>query len=210
MNISIKDGWMNKQSHWFVPVKNHPDLVLWMHMVRCGVFVVKKCKMKISQIVAVAKNGVIGNDNKLIWHMPSDMKHFMQTTKGHCIITGRKNYESIPEKFRPLKDRTNFVITRQANYQAPGAIVVGSIEEAIEAAKKTGESECFIIGGGEIFKQTLHLTDKIYYTEIHQDFNGNVFYPKLDSTWKEETSVHHKSDEKNPYDYSFLTFVKVI
>ena len=167
--------------------------------------------MKISQIVAVANNGVIGNDNKLIWHMPSDMKYFMQTTKGHCIITGRKNYESIPEKFRPLKDRTNFVITRQANYQAPGAVVVGSIEEAIEAARKTGESECFIIGGGEIFKQTLHLTDKIYYTKIHQDFEGDTFYPDLDpSIWSKYTEINHKADEKNPYDYSFLTFVKVI
>ena len=87
--------------------------------------------MLISIIVAVAQNQVIGKDNQLVWHLPDDMKYFIDKTKGHCIITGRKNYESIPEKFRPLPNRTNIVITRQKNYEAPGATVVGSVEEAL-------------------------------------------------------------------------------
>ena len=92
--------------------------------------------LKISIIVAVAENNVIGKNNALVWHLPDDMKYFKEKTKGHCIITGRKNYESIPEKFRPLPGRTNIVVTRQKNYSAPGAIVVGTIEKAIETAKQ--------------------------------------------------------------------------
>ncbi len=165
--------------------------------------------MIISQIVAVAQNGVIGKNNNLVWHMPSDMKFFMETTKGHCIITGRKNYESIPERFRPLKDRTNIVVTRQADYIAPGAILVPTIDVAIEKARESGESECFIIGGGEVFKQTLNLCDRIYYTQIHHSFDGDVFYPALDlNTWVEVAARHCKADEKNPHDYSFLTYEK--
>src|ERR1035437_7885391 len=107
----------------------------------------------ISIIVAVAENNVIGKDNSLIWHLPADMKYFKEKTSGHCVITGRKNYESIPAKFRPLPNRTNIVITRQANFKALGATVVSSIEEAIEKAKQRGDTEIFIIGGAEIYKQ---------------------------------------------------------
>ena len=165
--------------------------------------------MIVSQIVAVAQNGVIGKNNDLVWHMPSDMKFFMEKTKGHCVITGRKNYESIPERYRPLKDRTNIVVTRRADYSAPGAIVVRTFEEAIEKAYALGEQECFIIGGGEIFKQTLERCDKIYYTQIHQRFEGDVFYPVLDfEKWVETDAKHCKADEKNPHDYSFLTYEK--
>ena len=163
----------------------------------------------ISIIVAASDNNVIGKDNKLIWHLPADMKFFKETTTGHCIITGRKNYESIPEKFRPLPNRTNIVITRQENYNAPGAIVVKSIEEAIEKAKQTGDDEIFIIGGAEIFKQSLHLTDKIYFTKIYHFFEGDVFFPELNtSEWKETGRIKGITDEKNKYPHDFIIFEK--
>ncbi len=163
----------------------------------------------ISIIVAVANNNVIGKDNTLIWHLPADMKFFKEKTSGHCIITGRKNYESIPEKFRPLPNRTNIVITRQKNYEAPGAIVVGSIEEAIEKAKQTTDNEIFIIGGAEIYKQALPYVDKIYFTKIYHEFNGDVFFPKIEtSEWKETSRTKGFIDEKNKYEHDFITFEK--
>jgi dihydrofolate reductase len=166
--------------------------------------------MSISIIVAVAENNVIGKDNALIWHLPADMKYFKEKTTGHCVITGRKNYESIPEKYRPLPDRTNIIITRQKNYTAPGAIVVGSVEEAIEKAKKIGNNEIFIIGGAEIFKQTLHLTDKIYYTKIYHPFEGDTFFPEINyKEWKETSKTDHIADEKNKYNYSFIELEKI-
>lgn len=163
--------------------------------------------MNISIIVAVASNNVIGRNNSLIWHLPADMKFFKEKTTGHCIITGRKNYESIPEKFRPLVNRTNIIITRQKNYHAPGAIIVGSVEEALNTAKKTGDEEIFIIGGGDIFRQSLHLTDTIYLTKIDQEFEGDVFFQELDlKEWKMTSSEKGIRDEKNPYDYFFITY----
>jgi len=165
--------------------------------------------MFISIIVAVAENNVIGKDNALIWHLPADMKFFKEKTTGHCVITGRKNYESIPEKFRPLPNRTNIIITRQKDYHAPGAIIVGSIEAAIDKAKQTGDDEIFIIGGAEIFKQTLHLTDNIYYTKIYHSFEGDTFFPDIDlNKWKEISKTEHYPDEKNKYRYSFIQFEK--
>src|SRR5688572_5703899 len=122
--------------------------------------------MKVSIIVAISENNVIGKDNSLIWHLPADMKFFKEKTTGHCIITGRKNYESIPEKFRPLPNRTNIVISRNFNYSSPGAEVVNSLEEAIEFAKAKKETEAFIIGGGQIFEETLakNLASVLYVT----------------------------------------------
>ena len=162
--------------------------------------------MIISQIVAVAENNVIGKDNDLIWRLPADLKYFKNTTSGHHILMGRKNYESIG---RPLPNRTSVIITRNKDYKAEGCIVVNSIEEALEVAKANGETEAFIIGGGEIYKSSLQQTDKIYYTEIHETFDGDTFYPELDKTiWKETAREKHLKDEKNPYDYSFVVYEK--
>lgn len=161
--------------------------------------------MKISIIVAVAPNNVIGKDNTLIWHLPADMKYFKEKTINHCIITGRKNYESIPEKFRPLPNRTNIVITRQTEYKAPGAIVVDTLEKAIAKAKEIEKEEIFIIGGGEIFKQSMDITDRLYLTKVDGNFNGDVFFPELNlKQWKEIYREDCKADEKNKYDYSFI------
>ncbi len=165
--------------------------------------------MKISLIVAVAKNKVIGKDNKLIWHLPADMRFFKEKTTGHCIITGRKNYESIPEKFRPLPNRTNIIITRQRDYLAPGAIVVESIEKAIATAKTQNETEAFIIGGGEIFKQTMDIVDALYITHIDHSFEGDVFFPEIDSAkWKETGKIFFKADEKNKYDFTIVEYLR--
>ncbi len=165
--------------------------------------------MNISIIVAVGSNNAIGRNNSLIWHLPADMKYFKDKTTGHCIITGRKNYESIPEKFRPLPNRTNIVITRQNDYKAPGAIVTTSLEKALIAAKQTGDEEIFIIGGGDIFKQSLHLANTIYLTRIEQAFDADVFFPELDlKEWVEILKVRGTRDDKNKYDYTFHTYKK--
>ena len=161
-------------------------------------------------IVAVAENNVIGKDNKLIWKLPADMQFFKDKTIGHCVITGRKNYESIPEKFRPLVGRTNIVITRQKDYKAPGAIIVDSINEAIKTAKKINNSEIFIIGGAEIYKQSLPFVNKIYLTKINSTFDGDVFFPILGDEWKEINRTKGLTDEKNKYDYNFIVYEKFI
>lgn len=168
--------------------------------------------MILSIIVAASENNVIGEDNKLIWHLPDDMKFFKEKTSGHLIITGRKNYESIPEKFRPLPNRVNVIITRQKNYHAPGAIVVGSIEEAMKyAAEKHGSEEVFIIGGAEIFKQTYSACDKIYLTRVHHYFEGDVhFETPSEKNWKLVHSEKHKADEKHKYSFTFETWERRI
>ncbi len=164
----------------------------------------------ISLIVAVAENNVIGKDNTLIWHLPADMKYFKEKTTGHTIITGRKNYESIPEKFRPLPNRTNIVITRQKDYNASGAIVCNTIESAIERAKQNNDTEIFIIGGAEIYKQSLHLADKIYLTKIKHHFEGDAFFPEINfNEWKETERTAGITDEKNKYPHDFITYEKI-
>ncbi len=165
--------------------------------------------MRIIQIVAVAENGAIGKDNRLLWRLPNDMKFFKDHTTGHCVVTGRRNYESIPDKFRPLPDRTNIVVTRQENYSAPGAIVVRTIDDAIAEAKNRGEDKLYIIGGGEIYKQTLDKSDEILYTKVHHSFEADTFFPALDmNVWKEEWREEHKQDEKHGFDYTFIRYAR--
>ena len=163
--------------------------------------------MKVSLIVAVSENGVIGKDNDLIWHLPKDMKFFKDTTIGHHVIMGRRNFESIPHKYSPLPNRTNVVITRQTDYTAEGCIVVSSIETAIQIAKKNGDAEPFIIGGGKIYKLALgaNLVDKIYLTKVHHSFKGDTFFPELSSDWKETNKTENKADDKHKYNYDFIT-----
>ena len=166
--------------------------------------------MRVSLIVAVSENGVIGKDNDLIWHLPKDMKFFKETTLGHHVIMGRKNFESIPHKYRPLPNRTNVVITRQSDYKAEGCLVVNSLEASLEISKINGDTEPFIIGGGQIYKIALeqNLVDRIYLTKIHHTFDGDTFFPELNSEWKEIKRQDCFSDEKNKYDYSFIVLEK--
>ena len=163
--------------------------------------------MKISLIVAVSENGVIGKDNDLIWHLPKDMQFFKKITIGHHVIMGRRNFESIPHKYRPLPNRTNIIITRQSEYKAEGCIVVNSVETALEIAKNNGDIEPFIIGGGQIYRIAIekNLVDKIYLTKIHHSFKGDTFFPKLSSDWKETNKIENKADDKHKYNYDIIT-----
>jgi dihydrofolate reductase len=166
--------------------------------------------MIISLIAALSKNRVIGKDNDLPWHLPDDMKYFMQTTKAHHVIMGRKNYQSIPEKFRPLPNRTNIVVTRQQNFDAPNCTVVNSIEAALEIARNNNEHEVFIIGGAEIYNQGLASANKLYLTEIEAEINGDTYFPDFNkSEWREMSRVHHTTDERHKYAFDFVVYEKI-
>ena len=160
--------------------------------------------MKVSLIVAVAENNVIGKNNQLAWHLPADLKLFKNLTTGHHIIMGRKTYESIG---KPLPNRTSVVITRQDNYKADGYIVVKSLQEAIKISKD--DNEVFIIGGAEIFREAIPIVDRIYLTRIHHTFEGDTFFQEPDpNSWKEIKRTDFNPDEKNKYPYSFCILEK--
>lgn len=165
--------------------------------------------MIISLIAALTENRVIGNENDLPWHLPDDMKFFMNTTQGHHVVMGRKNYESIPSKFRPLPKRTNIVVTRQKNFQAQGCHIVHSIDDAVAFAKKNNESELFIIGGAEIYTLTIPLANKLYLTEIQTELEGDTFFPMVDKMiWKEISRVHHPADARHAFPFDFVIYEK--
>lgn len=161
--------------------------------------------MIISAIAAVAENGVIGAKGDLPWSLPDDMKFFQRTTLNHHVITGRKNYESIPARFRPLRDRVNIVVTRDSSYTAPGALVVGSLEAGIELARKAGEKEVFIIGGGQLFAEAFEkrLVERLYLTTVHGKPDGDVHFPDLGKGWKEVWSERHEKDDRHAYPFTF-------
>ena len=164
-----------------------------------------KKNAELTIIVAAGENNAIGKDNKLIWHLSDDLKRFKSLTNGHHIIMGRKTFESFP---KPLPNRTHVVITRQNNYQVPeNIIVVNSLEEAIYTAKN--DNQPFIIGGGEIYKQAMDLAYKIELTRVHESFNGDTYFPKIDTTkWKEMSNTFHGKDDNHEYAFSFLTYKK--
>ncbi len=167
--------------------------------------------MIVSLIVAVAENNVIGKDNNLIWHLPKDMAFFKATTLNHHIVTGRKNYDSIPSKYRPLKDRVNIVVTRQKDYKEKDCEIVNSIASAIDLARKNGETECFIIGGGQIYKSVLenNLVDQMYITHVLEEFEGDTFFPTFDvNDWQEKTLITHLKDDKNKHDFIVKKYKK--
>jgi len=135
--------------------------------------------MIISLIAAVSKNRVIGRNNDLPWKLPDDMKYFMETTRQHAVIMGRKNFDSLPPKFKPLKDRLNIVLTRNKSTLTDYDVrVVGSIDEAFQQAPQS--EEVFVIGGAEIFEQTLPRANKLYITEIDAVVDGDVYFPNYD------------------------------
>jgi dihydrofolate reductase len=159
----------------------------------------------IASIFAMSENRVIGKDNKLPWHLPADLKFFKATTLHHPILMGRKTYESIG---KPLPQRTSIIITRQPDYQVPGALVVNSLSEGIKAGKAITD-DIFIIGGAEILKEALPLIDTMYLTLIHATFDGDVFYPEYkEQEWQEVWREDHQPDEKNQYPYSFRKLIR--
>jgi dihydrofolate reductase len=156
--------------------------------------------MRLSAIVAMSENRVIGNDNRLPWHLPADLQHFKLVTLGKPIIMGRKTFESIG---RPLPGRQNIIVTRDVDFLAPGCVVVHSIEAAISAA--SDQEEAFVIGGALLYEQMLPLVQCLYLTVIHQAFEGDTFFPVIDmSEWTQVEEIRPELDEKNVYSYSFI------
>lgn len=154
--------------------------------------------MILSHIVAVSKNWVIGKDNQLPWKMPSDAKYFHDVTMGHPVIMGRKNYEA---NKKALPGRLNIVITRTSDFRPTDAVVVNSIEQALGMVNHT---EVFIVGGGEIYRQTLEMADRIYITVINTIAEGDTFYPKIDfSDYKILSENWHPADKRNPFDWTY-------
>ena len=167
--------------------------------------------MKVSIIAAVAEFYAIGRNNDLIWRLPRDMKFFTQKTTGHHVIMGRKNWDSIPDKYRPLPNRTNIVVTRKNDYKCEGCIVVNSIEDGIEIARNAGDKEAFIIGGGQIYQLTLdsNLADTMYITWVHEKFDADTFFPTVNfSEWNNVKEDHWEADEKNPHAFTITTYTR--
>ena len=161
-------------------------------------------------IAAVADNGVIGKDNDLVWQLPNDMKYFVEKTRGKHVIMGRKNYESIPAKFRPLPNRPNIIITRQANFKADGCIVLNNLEEAIALAKNANETEAFIIGGAQIYELGLAIADRMYITEIHKSYEGDTHFPTFSKQeWQEVNRESHPADERHETSFDFVVYERV-
>lgn len=168
--------------------------------------------MKISIIVAIGDNRAIGKDNRLLWRLPADMKFFKETTSGHPIITGRRNYESIPEAFRPLPNRKNIVVTSQRGYAAPGAVVVHSLEDALAEARKIADGEIFVIGGGKVYAEALEkkLIDRMYITHVHADFEADTFFPGWNAAdWSVETIAQHPADDRHAYSFDIRVYDRV-
>ena len=155
-------------------------------------------------IAAVSINNVIGNDNKLIWKLSNDLKRFKNLTTNHSVIMGRKTFETLPN---PLPDRDNIVITRDTNYSKPNIQVCSSIEDAINLTKT--DTQPFIIGGGEIYSQTINIVDKIELTRVHKEFDGDAYFPEIPlDIFELINEENYNSDLENEFDYSYLTYKK--
>lgn len=160
----------------------------------------------ISLLLAMDKNQLIGKDNDLPWRLPADLAYFKRVTMGHPIIMGRKTYDSIG---RPLPGRENIIVTRDTSYKAEGCKVIHSIEDIVKMSEET-DQELFVIGGAEIFKEILPHSDRLYITEIEEEFEGDTYFPAFDKDeWKIISKEKGIKDEKNPYEYTFLVYEKI-
>lgn len=160
----------------------------------------------ITLIAAISTNNALGKDNDLIWRLPADLKRFKKVTSRHHILMGRNTFESIG---KPLPNRTSVIITRNNNYKKEGCLIANSIEEAIAC---TEGKDAFIIGGAQVYKQALenNLIDQLDITRVHKEFEADVFFPEIDTTvWKEISREDFLADEKNGYDYSFISYQKI-
>ncbi|MFC7356518.1 dihydrofolate reductase [Jejudonia soesokkakensis] len=158
----------------------------------------------ITMIAAAGENNELGKNNDLVWHLPDDFKRFKKLTTGHYIIMGRKTFESFP---KPLPNRTHVVITRDKNYSKPGAVVVHSLDEAL--IKASADTQPFIIGGGEIYKQALEVSDKIELTRVHGTFDADTFFPEIPtSEWELSESIFHSKDEKHDFSFTYETWIR--
>lgn len=156
-------------------------------------------------IAAAAENDALGKDNGLVWHLPDDFKRFKALTSNHYIIMGRKTFESLD---KPLPNRTHVIITRQKDYEAPeGCLVVSSIKKAMAICPEEGNH--FIIGGGQIYQESIDFADKVELTRVHTEVEADTFFPKIEEDkWLLINSVHHPKDEKHKFDFTYLTYVR--
>ncbi len=157
-------------------------------------------------IVAAGENDAIGKDNKLVWHLPDDLKRFKQLTSGHCIIMGRKTFETFS---KPLPNRKHIVITRKKDYLVPeGVVVVHNLLDAIEETR--GDSQPYVIGGGEIYKQAMSYATNLELTRVHESFDADTFFPKIDtSVWMESENRFHPKDAEHNYSFSYVSYKKI-
>jgi dihydrofolate reductase len=160
--------------------------------------------MPLHLIYARAANGVIGKDNTIPWHIPEDMAHFKQLTLGCPVVMGRKTWDSLPPRFRPLPGRTNIVVTRQDDWQADGAVRVASLQGALDHA--AGAQTVWVIGGAQIYAEALPLADRLEITEIDRDFVGDAYAPTLGPEWQEAACSRHVSTNGLPF--SFVSYVR--
>jgi dihydrofolate reductase len=164
--------------------------------------------MKITIIVAKAENDAIGKDNQLLWKLSADLKRFKNLTSGHYILMGRKTYESLG---KPLPNRTHLIITRNPDFKVPeGHFSFGSVEDVFIYCAKIGVDELYIIGGGQIYAETINLCDRLEITEVHASPIGDTYFPPIDlEIWEEIEREDHSADEKNEYPFSFVTYEKM-
>lgn len=167
--------------------------------------------MRLAAIVAQAQNRVIGNQNRLPWHLPEDLKYFKSVTLGKPIIMGRKTYESIG---RPLPGRTNIVVTRDPDYHREGIEVVHSLEQAVERAEQivliNGGDEALVIGGAELYAQALPKVGRLYLTQVHAEVEGDAYFPAFDpAEWYQSGRQDYASSGCNPFDYSFIVLERL-
>jgi dihydrofolate reductase len=165
--------------------------------------------MKVSLIVAMDRQRGIGKNNDLMWHLPADMKFFKETSTGHIVVMGRKNYESIPERFRPLPNRENAVLSRDENYQAPGCSVFSSLEACLDHYKNETERTVYIIGGGQIYREAIELNvlTEMFITEVDHTYGADTFFPEIDlSDWTSEVVLEHAADDKHAVGFKILRY----
>ncbi len=161
----------------------------------------------ITLIAAIGNKNALGKNNQLLWKLPKDLKHFKTLTENHPVVMGRKTYESIG---KALPNRTNIVVSRKENWFQEGILIVSTLKEALKFAKKINE-DFFVIGGGEIYKQTMDAAEKLEITKVEGDFEADTFFPKIDpKIWQKTNEECHSKDDKNEYDFCFQTFEKII
>ncbi|OIQ37675.1 MAG: hypothetical protein BM555_00345 [Crocinitomix sp. MedPE-SWsnd] len=162
-------------------------------------------------IVAIAENRVIGKDNDLIWHLPADMAFFSAMTKGSTVLMGRKNWESIPAKYRPLPKRKNIVVSRDTSFKDEGCVVYQDINTAIDDNSNDNSKDLYVIGGGQVYKYCIDndLVDEMFVTQIDASFEGDAFFPEINlDNWNKEKLFHHAQDEKNPHPFTVYRYYK--
>lgn len=164
-------------------------------------------RMRLTLIAGVARNGVIGRDNALLWHLPEDLKHFRAATMGAPVIMGRKTWDSLPARFRPLPGRHNIVLTRQAGFAATGASVAADLDAALDLSRQGGATRAFVIGGEQVYRAALPLADELLLTEVERDFDGDAHFPDFArDAFAEVARERHRAAPPNDFDFSFVTY----